>query len=168
MGEHAEALADQFEQANRELIMLAEHCSDQQWRAICPNEGWSVGVAMHHIAEDHLFLAGLAQTVAMDQPVPAFTGEMIHQLNAQHAQQHTACTSQETIALLQTNGAAAASIVRSFSDAQLERSAVLPWEAGPPWSARRVIEEKLIGHFDEHLASIRAAVKLKATGGTGG
>jgi hypothetical protein len=168
MSEQARVLADRFEQANREFIAFAQRCSEPQWRAICPDEGWSVGVAAHHLAEDHMVLAGLAQAVATGQPVPALTGEMIDQFNAQHAQQHAACTREETVALLRTNGAAAASIIRELSDEQLERAAILPWEAGPAWSVRRIIEDKLIEHFDEHLPSIRAAVKPEATGVTGG
>jgi hypothetical protein len=158
MEKQVQILADRFEQANRELIAVIECCSEAQWRAHCADEGWAVGVAAHHLAEDHVMLAGLAQAVATGQPVPALTWEMINEFNAQHAQQHADCTREETVELLRRNGVEAASIVRGLSDAQLERSAVLPWEGGPPWSARRVIEEKLIGHFDEHLASIRAAV----------
>jgi uncharacterized damage-inducible protein DinB len=158
MGDQTQVLAERLEQANRELIAAIERCSDSQWQARCADEGWSVGVAAHHLAVDHVLLAGLAQAVATGQAVPALTADMIDQYNAQHAQQHTVCTREETIALLETEGATAAGIVRSLSDAQLERSAVLPWEAGPPWSARRVIEEKLIGHVADHLANIRAAV----------
>lgn len=162
MDEQTQALADRFERANRELIAVVEQCTDAQWQARCGAEGWSVGVAAHHFAADHVLLAGVAQAVATGEPVPALTWDMIDEFNAQHAQQHAACTREETIALLQTEGAAAASIVRSLSDAQLERSATLPWEAGPPWSARRVIEEKLIGHFAEHLPGIRAAMRQDA------
>src|SRR5215208_218292 len=109
MGDQTQVLAERLEQANRELIAAIERCSDSQWQARCADEGWSVGVAAHHLAVDHVLLAGLAQAV------PALTADMIDQYNAQHAQQHTVCTREETIALLETEGATAAGIVRSLS-----------------------------------------------------
>ena len=50
MAERAEALAEKFEQTNNDVISMVESASDGQWKAICADEGWSVGVVAHHVA----------------------------------------------------------------------------------------------------------------------
>jgi uncharacterized damage-inducible protein DinB len=158
MGERAQALADRFEAANREIISTVEKCSDAEWRTKCAGETWSVGVVAHHVAESHAGIARIIQTIAAGQPLPSVTTEMIDQRNAQHAQQQANCTKQETLDLLRKNGASAATTVRGLCDEQLQRSGTL--RAGP-MSAEQVVEGILIGHVKGHLASIRSAIGAK-------
>lgn len=155
MGERAQALANRFEEANREIISTLDRCSDAQWRTKCAGETWSVGVVAHHVAESHAAIARIIQTIAAGQPLPNVTTEMIDQRNAQHAQQHADCTKQETLDLLRRNGASAAATVRGLTDEQLGRSGTL--RAGP-MSAEQVVEGILIGHVRGHVTSIRAAI----------
>ena len=155
MGERAQALANRFEEANREIISTLERCSDAQWRAKCAGETWSVGVVAHHVAESHAAIARIIQTIAAGQPLPNVTTEMIDQRNAQHAQQHADCTKQETLDLLRKNGGSAAATVRGLSDEELGRSGTL--RAGL-MSAEQVVEGILIGHVKGHVTSIRAAI----------
>ena len=63
----------------------------------------------------------------------------------------------KTLAAHKQGAAAAATVVRGLSDAQLDRTgAVL---AGvPPMSAAQLAGGLLVGHVDEHLGSIRATV----------
>ena len=42
MSERAQSLAERFEQMNNQLIATVEQCTDAQWHARCPVEGWSV------------------------------------------------------------------------------------------------------------------------------
>lgn len=156
MSARAQALAERFARANNELIALVERLTDAQWAAPGGAEGWSVGVTAHHLASDYAILAGLVETVATEQPLPAWTLDMLHQYNAQHADEYKHCTKAETLELLRREGAAAVSMVQELSDEQLDRTAIIPWEAGPPVSAQQLIERKLIGHIQEHLASIQA------------
>jgi uncharacterized protein (TIGR03083 family) len=155
MSERARTLAQQFEQANHELIATVERLSDAQWRTKTAGEGWSVGVVAHHVAGGHKQIAGLAQLVASGQPVPAMNMEMFHQANAEHARQHADCTKAETLALLRQNGAAAAATVRGLGDAELDRTGSLLMG---PMSAAQVIERILIGHVHEHHGSMRKAL----------
>jgi hypothetical protein len=164
MSERALALAEALERANNELIAVVERCSGPQWRARCAREGWSAGVAAHHIAVDHPLIAGLVQTVARGESVPQLTWDWINGFNAQHEAEHANCTKEETVELLRQNGAAAASIVRELTDEQLDRTASIPWEDWPPVSAQQLIERKLIGHISEHLESIRTAISGGAVG----
>jgi uncharacterized damage-inducible protein DinB len=157
MGERGDALAQRFEQANNDVIAAVEGFSDDQWKAKTKEEGWSVGVAAHHIAVGHPGVFGLAQAIANGQPLPPITREMIDQGNAQHAQQFAGCTRQETLDLLRANGAAAAMSLRGLTDEQLDRSATLPVFGDAPVSAQQVIEMVLIGHPQGHLQSIKGA-----------
>lgn len=159
MGKRGQALADRFEQANKEMTTTVERCSDAQWKTKTSGETWSVGVVAHHVAEGHGAIAGLIQKIATGQPLPPLTMDMLHQMNAAHAKQHANCTKEETLALLRKNGATAASTVRGLSDEQLDRSA--PVLGGPPMTAQQMVERVLIGHIQEHHGSIRATVSGK-------
>jgi hypothetical protein len=155
MSVRARSLAQQFEQANHDLIATVEGVSDAQWRAKTPGDGRSVGVVAHHVATSHKMIAGLAGAIAHGQPVPAVTMDMIHQGNAAHAAQYANCTRAETLALLRQNGAEALAAVRELGDAGLDRTATLPLGT---MSAAQVIERILIGHVHDHHGSIRKAL----------
>ena len=159
MGQRSQALAERFEQANREMIAGVEKCSDAQWKTKTSGETWSVGVVAHHVAQGHETIAGLVQKIGTGQPLPGLTMDLIHQMNAEHAKQHANCTQDETLGLLRKNAATAAGIVRGLSDEQLDRSA--PVLGGAPMTAEQMIERVLIGHVNEHHGSIRAAVGAK-------
>lgn len=162
MGARSDALAKRFEQANDGLIAIVEGLTSAQWSAPGGTAGWPVGVTAHHLAAYHAILADCVATVAAGRPLPALTGEMIDELNARHADEHRHCTKAETLELLRREGAAAAVVVRGLSDEQLDRTAVIPWEGGPAVSAQQLIERKLIGHIEEHLAGIRAVATADA------
>jgi uncharacterized damage-inducible protein DinB len=157
MSERAEALAAQLEQANNDLIALVEGLSDQQMQATCPDEGWSVGTAAHHVAVSHEGLMRFVGMLASGQAAPPVTMDMINAQNAQHAQEYATVSKADAVALLRDNGAKAVAMLRSLSDAQLDASQPLPFFGGQPTSTAQVIEMIMIGHPRQHTASIRAA-----------
>lgn len=157
MGDRARALAERFEQANRELIAAIEECSEARWRTRCLAEDWSVGVTAHHVAEHYPLIVFCVRALAGGQPLPALSRAKIDQLNAHHARLQADCGREETAALLRRNGAAAASLTRGLADEQLDRSAAVPFLGGAVLTAEQVIEQVLIGHIHNHLRSIRAA-----------
>lgn len=157
MSERAEGLAQKFEQVNNDLIQAVEQCSDEQWKAICKEETWPVGVTAHHIAGGTAAIAGLAQAVASGQELPPLTMEQLHQGNAEHAREHANCTKQETLDILRRDVPAAAGAVRALSDEQLDRSAQILADA-PAMSAAQLIDNILIGHAAGHLESIRGTL----------
>lgn len=156
MSERSAALADAFESANNNLIAAVEGCTPDQWGRTCQNEGWSVGVAAHHVAVNHPVVASLVQLVANGQPLPNITRDMIDAGNAQHAREFANVTGEETLELLRREGAAAASMVRGLTDEQLDRTAPLAFAGGQEWSAADLIERILIHHPVAHAASITA------------
>jgi DinB family protein len=155
MSERARILAEQLEQANRDLIHTVEGLSDTQWRAKTPGDGRTVGVVAHHVAASHKSVVGLVGAIAHGQAVPTITMEMIHEGNATHATQHANCTKAETVALLRQNGAAAVATVRGLSETELDRTATFPMGT---MTAAQVIERILTGHANDHHGTIRRAI----------
>ena len=158
MSERAEALAAELDQVNTALEREIEGCSEEDWRRTCSGEGWSVGVAAHHLAVAHESILGLVQAVANGQPVPPITVEMLDASNAEHAVEFATVTRAEVLDVQRRGARAAADAVRGLGDEQLDRTAPMALAGGAPMSAQQLIEVGLIGHPAEHLASIRAAV----------
>ena len=155
MGSRAEALASRFEQVNQDVIAAVDGCSEQQWRQKSGAEDWSVAVTAHHIAGSYVPIARLLRRVALGQEVPVLSREQIDQGNAASAERYANCTQAETLDLLRSAGAEAASIVRALSDEQLDRAAWVNHQ-GATLSAQQLAERVLIGHTQEHLSSIRS------------
>ena len=160
MGARADALAKRFEDAAKAVTDVVTRLSDADWKKMTAGEKWSVGVVAHHIAMGHAGISNLVKTVAGGKPAPTMTMAALDQMNAQHAKEHANCTKAETLELHKKNAAAAASIVRGFSDAELDRSGIV-LTGMPPMTVQQVVERILIHHANEHLGSIRAAVGAK-------
>ena len=152
-----EALAKQFETKVAEATRLLEGLSDADWKKVTEAEKWSVGVTAHHVAGSHQPISDLIKTVAAGQSVPNFTMDMLHAMNAKHAQEHANCTRSETIELHKKGAATAAAIVRTLSDDQLANSGTVVTGA-PAMTAEQVITNILINHIDDHFGSIRKTV----------
>jgi uncharacterized damage-inducible protein DinB len=159
MGQRSQALAEQFEQANRQMVATVERCTDAQWKSKMSGEERSVGVVAHHVAQSHEGIASIVKLIATGQPMPPMTMNTIHQMNAEHAKQYASVGKDETLALLRKNAAAAAATVRGLSDEQLDRSA--PVLGGPPMTAQQMVERVLIGHVVDHHGGIKATVGVK-------
>ncbi len=154
MADRAEALAAKFEEANNDVISMVESASDDQWKAVCADEGWSVGVVAHHVAGGYPLIAGLVGALASGAEIPPLTTEQLDQGNVQHAKDHADCTKEETLEMLRTGSAAAATAVRGLSDEQLDKTSTVIAGA-PDMSVDQVIENVLIGSAAGHGASIK-------------
>jgi len=160
MGARAEQLASKLDESCREINGVVKRLSDAEWKKVTSAEKWPVGVVAHHVAEGHAGISRLVQNLAKGQPMPHMTMDMIHAGNAKHAKEQANVTKAETLSLLRANGAKAVTIVRGFSDAELERSGTVL--AGmPPMTAAQAIEGILINHVHEHLGSIKATAGQK-------
>ena len=155
MAGRGEALAKKFEAKVDEATAVFEKLSDADWKKKTAGD-WSVAVTAHHIASSHAGLSGVVKMLRAGQG-PAITMDMIHAGNAKHAQEFANCTKAETIALHKKNATEAAAIVRGLSDAELDNKGVV-LQGMPPMSAGDLAGGLMVGHIDEHLNSIRAAV----------
>ena len=156
----AQALAEEFERVNGEVIAVVEGCSEADWRARCAREGWTVGVTAHHIAngyDQEGLVARLIRAVAQGRPLPAPPPPGY---NERHAGRYATCTRQETAALLRRNGAAAAALIRSLTDAELDRTFQSP-RGGPPRTLRQLVEQIFTAHARDHLASLRETLDAR-------
>jgi len=104
MGTKGEALAKQFEAKVKEATAVLEKLSDADWKKTTAAEKWTVGVTAHHIAGAYEPVAHIIGTVATGQAMPHFTTEMLDQMNAKHAKEHSGCTRLETIAMHKRGG----------------------------------------------------------------
>lgn len=157
MSTSGERLAEQFVQANANFMNYVRTISADDWTRQCPGEGWTVGVVAHHIAEDHGVLADLVKSIADGAAVPEITADFINGLNADHAQRAVGCTREETLEVAQAQGARAEEMLRSLSEEQLARTAVMP-VAGGEVTAATIAGVLLIGHIGMHVPSIEGAI----------
>ncbi len=156
MATQAADLAAKVTAANTALIDAVQGCSDKDWRTYCPNEARSVGVLAHHVALAYGPIAGMAQSVADGQAPGLPTQDELNAMNAHHAVEMADIGREETLELLQRNGAAAAALVGGLSDAQLAQTFIA--FGGQEWTVARFIEGAVAGHSAQHLASIREAL----------
>jgi hypothetical protein len=119
-----------------------------------------VGVLIHHVASSLPVELDLIKALASGQSITGVTLEMMDEMNAQHAQEHSHCTRQETLDLLQRNSTLVVDAIRELGDEELDRAApvLLHWDA--PLTAQYFIEEHPLSHAYNHLVSIRAAMSM--------
>ena len=157
MGAKSEALAKQYEAKVQEATGVLEGLSEADWKKTTEGEKWTVGVVAHHVANGHEGIAGLLKTVAGGQSIPNFTLDVLHEMNAKHAHEFANVAKAETIALHKKNAAAAATVVRGLSDAELAQSGTV-LSGMPAMSVEQIVTNILINHVDEHVKNIRTAV----------
>ena len=154
----ANQLPAKFEQANADAIATVERLSDADWQKIT-GEGWTVAACAHHVAAVHEGIAGFIKQFADGSAPPRPAGmEAVDESNVEHAREYADCSRAAVLAGLRSEGAAAAAIVRGFSDEQLDRSAVAVQD-NPAVTTRQLIEMVLIGHVREHVESIKQTTR---------
>lgn len=153
----AESYAARFETVNDEIAAHATACSDVQWRQPCANDGRSIGVVVHHVADVNQDFARIVEKLAEGETyTPQTSMAEVHEDNARHAQEHAAVGQQEALAKLRKHGDLVAEGLRGIGDEQLGRPAGV--YGGHELTVAQVIEYVVIGHAAEHLASIRTTL----------
>jgi hypothetical protein len=159
MSLRAHALATTLEQGARALAALARGLSEAQWQTRLPKDGRKIGVVVHHVATMYPLEIQLAQQLAAGQPITGVTWEVVHGINAQHAEDFDATTKAEALALLEKNSAAAAETIRALGDEQLDRVATISLYGDAPLTCQFMLEDHAVRHSYHHLARIQAALK---------
>jgi uncharacterized damage-inducible protein DinB len=154
MTQRTELLATAFEQVAGRILTLAEELSDAAWDVAPAGEARTAGQIVYHMAEVYHNLQGFIQLAVGGQPLPALTMEDIHGLNAEQAAHSAGVGRAGTLEMLRQNSAATAALLRSLSDAQLDTSTEF---LGYPMTVASLAQNALVGHTEEHLASIRSA-----------
>ncbi len=156
MGTRSEDLAIKVEQSANDLLAAVEASTPEQWAAPCSDGEWSQGFAAYHAAAAIAPIAQRVKEVAEGQPFAKMSMDEIDAGNAEQAKEHADCTISETIALVKSSAPAAVSMVRSLSDAQLDRK-VLLMDGMPETTVEMLIQLALIGHPTAHLVAIKGA-----------
>lgn len=155
----AESLAERIEEGAAKLGAFVEGLSDAEWRTpISATDRRTVGVVVHHVATVYPIEVQLAQAVASGKAVLDVPWEVVAQLNAKHAQEHSDIAKSAALELLKQNSRAAAEAVRTFSDEQLDTAAPFSLSFGAPVTAQFVIEDHALRHSWHHLAGIKRAL----------
>lgn len=155
----AEALARRLELGIDAMIAFAGTLTERQWQTLIPKDGRSVGVVVHHVASVLPIEIELAQQLARGQAITGVTWDVVHTMNAKHAQDNASVTKQEAIDLLRQNSAVAAAAIRAFTDEQLATAATNSLYADAPLTSQHMLEDHAVRHSYHHLAKVQAAVK---------
>lgn len=158
MSQRAQALANRVEQGAQALASFVEGLSDTDWQTVCPDDGRTVGVLAHHVANMYPIEIDLTRVLASGQAIQGVTWDVVDQMNADHAQANAQMGKAETVALLRQNSRAAADAIRGLTDAELDRAAPVSLNADAPLTAQFFIEDHALRHSFHHLDTIKRAL----------
>ena len=159
MSQRSNALADRLEQGARALADFATELSEREWQTRLPGDGRKVGVVIHHVATMYPLEIQLAQKLAEGQPVVGVTWEVVNEINAKHARENEGVTKEAALDLLRRNSAAAAAVIRTLGDQQLDRAAAVSLNGDAPLTCQFMLEDHAVRHSYHHLAILRGVVQ---------
>jgi DinB superfamily len=144
----AAAYAADIEAARDRLIAFASGCSEAQWRA-APLDGdpRPVAVVVDHVADSYEYLAGFIRQILAGQAAEV-TGELVDDLNAEHAAAAAAVSQADAAEHLRHSGAAISALIASLS---ADRLAVADGRI-------RLFAQIAIRHADNHRTDIETAL----------
>jgi hypothetical protein len=157
MSQRTEALAKRLEQGAAELAAFANDLSDAEWQSRV-RDGRKVGVVVHHVATMYPLEIQLAQQLAEGKPIAGVTWDMVHEMNAKHAEGQEAVTKAEALDLLRHNSGMAAAAIRGLKDEELDRAAPVSLNSDAPLTCQFFLEDHAVRHSFHHLAAIRNAL----------
>lgn len=123
----------------------------------CPEDRCSAAALAGHIAAVHGTVAGWIGAVLAGDPLPPLAIADIDRLNAEQAQRNDGLSKDEVLARLRTGGLAMTVALRGLRDDDLARSAPFTLVGGES-NVQWLVEQAVITHTKEHLASLQAAV----------
>jgi DinB superfamily len=149
------AYAAAIEAARDRLIAFAIGCGEQEWRA-APLDGdpRPVAVVVDHVADSYEYLAGWIRELVAGQPVEV-TGEIVDDLNADHAAEAAAVSQAEAAEHLRRSGTAISALVAGLSADDLA--------AGD--GRVRLFAQIAIRHADNHRTDIESALAAQGIRG---
>jgi uncharacterized damage-inducible protein DinB len=158
MGERAEKLAADFQQATADLASEIENTPDEKWQTAQGPEGWTVAATAQHVAGQFPLEGEYIFAAAEGKPMPTYSWDDINHKNDKRAAENTDATKAEVLDLLRTDAAKMAEYVRNLSDEQLDRQVPLALADNAMVTTQQLIEGGvLIDHVRGHLESIRSA-----------
>jgi len=154
---YTQALATQIAQTANDAIATVEGCSDEQWKAITTAEQWPVAVVACHLADLHdVFFQLIDAAKSNKSSLFELTQEDIDAVNADRARTRADVSKTEIIGRRRDTGPRLSALVAGLSDQELEL--VVGAISGYDLTIASFAELAVVGHYREHLASIRSAI----------
>jgi uncharacterized damage-inducible protein DinB len=137
---------------NSEFVRFIQTCTDDEWRRVCPAEGWTVGAVANHIARGHETVLGWIETIRDGRDVPG-SPEQHDATNAQMAQAAIGVTQEDVTSLANENMAKLSVLLTSLTESDLAMSSPFGPAGGMKMSVGQLAGNR--GHLEGHLASMR-------------
>jgi hypothetical protein len=147
-------MAEEMVDANAELTAFVEGCSDEDWRAVCREEKWRIGVVAHHVAWGYERAVDWINAIRSGIPIPG-SPQSHNASNAIKAAQVAGISRDEVIFLARRNAERLVAVLRSLTGEDFKRTVPFGPARGRPMS----IDGLGRSHLDRHLASMRATLR---------
>ena len=156
--DRAAVLADEFLERFRTLEELLQSLTAEQWALPCSGEGWPVGYVAHHIGHGIVRPRGWIEQVLVGEEPFVFDWQTTHELNRRRSAHLGLPERDDTLRFLRVTAEHFGALVRSLSDAQLEKIAFRQRdERDVAWVVKLVMR-----HIEEHRAGILGAIAGEA------
>jgi hypothetical protein len=127
-------------------------------RLTCAEERCSVAALAGHIAAVHAATAGFVRAIVAREALPPLTMADIDRNNAENAARDERLGKDEVVARLRASGETLTAVLRGLREDDLARTAPFRLFGGEV-SVQTLVEQAVIDHTEQHLASLRAAVE---------
>lgn len=155
------ALADELEAKLREVEAILRQASDAQWRAVCPAEGWPVGLVAFHLALHMERPAAWIEDALADKPPFEFSQAETDALNDAVARYGVVPSKGFVLGALAGGAARMLAVLRALTDADLDRDAIVERSGGggeAKVGSVRGLLRVWMRQTATHFASIRATI----------
>jgi hypothetical protein len=155
------AVADDLEAKLREIEAILRQASDAQWRAVCPSEGWPVGLVAFHLALHMERPAGWIEDALAGKPPSELRLAETDALNDAVAGYGILPSKGFVLGALTGGASRMLALLRALTDADLERGALIDRSGGVGGAKVGSVRGLLrvwMRQTDAHFASIRATV----------
>jgi hypothetical protein len=122
-----------------------------------PENQCSAAALAEHIAGVHANVAGWVKLIVAGEPLPPLTMADIDRANAEQAIRNDGLSKDDVLARLRAGGSAMTAVLRGLSNDDLTRAAPFTLVGGEI-DVQTLVEQAVLTHTQEHLASLRAAV----------
>jgi len=138
------------------VLVEVESLPEPSLRNRCPDNQCSTAALAGHIAGVHATVAGWVELILAGKPLPTISMTDIDRNNAAQAVRNDGLSKAEVLGLLQSGSAAMKTVLQDLSDEDLERSTAFTLFGGDV-NVKTLVEQAVIAHTEQHLASLRAA-----------
>jgi len=162
MDTHASDLTTRYAQVLDSVITAVEPLDAASLRRLCPAEQCTVAALACHIAAVHGAAADFVRSIVAGEALPSLTMEDIDRNNAENAVGNAELGKDEVVARLRVGGEAMTRELRGLGEDDLARTAPFTLFGGEV-SVQTLVEQAVIAHTEQHLASLQDTAGTEAS-----